>query len=295
MNRLAIIIVLLVGCGSSGSWSEQPVPEPTALTTYTVWVAGDNDVWLGGSAIWHFDGSSWTESAPGYVAGFWGFSPSDIFAVSDHAVRHWDGSAWTDMPATNGVTFAALYRVWGASKNDLWIANTDNSRVYHYDGTQWSVTTLQFVAATGLWGTSASDIWLSGTFNLYHYDGTSWMQYQGNDDPHGVYGFWGAGPSDVWAAGGFNGISHWNGSAWTAPEENLDADFNGVWGAAADDIYAVGDNGAFGHYDGSSWSVSQELDVRENFTMVHGSSRENLWATSVDVGALKAKVLRYEP
>lgn len=295
MNRLVVMAVLMVGCGSSsGSWVDQEVPTPAALTTYSLWVAGDNDVWLGGTSIWHFDGTAWTDVAPGAVVGFWGFGPADIYAVGDSSVRHWDGTAWTDVPATAGVTFTALYRVWGASRNDLWIANTDNSRVYHYNGTTWTVTTLQFVAADALWGSSSSDIWLSGTTDLYHYDGARWSAYQSNDAPRGAYGLWGFGPNDVWAAGSFDELSHWDGSVWT-PEQDLGGGYNGIWGAATDDIFAVGNSGLVGHYDGSSWSTSRELGVRENFTMVHGSSPDNIWATAVDLGALKAKLLRYEP
>jgi hypothetical protein len=297
MKGIVLVIVLVAGCGSSGgSWVEQAVPAPSAVTAYRLWVSGDNDVWLGGSSIWHFDGSAWTETPPAVptaIADFWGFGPSDVFAIGDARVLHWDGAAWADVPASTGVPFESLYRVWGASKNDLWIANTDNSRVYHYDGAMWTRTTLQFVQADALWGSSSSDIWLSGITSLYHFNGTTWAAYQGNDDPHGAYGLWGFGPNDVWEVGGFDQLSHWNGTTWTA-DQNDAGSYNSVWGSATNDVYAAGNNGIVSHFDGSSWSSSSELGVRENFTMVHGSSADNVWATSVDVAAFKAKVLRHE-
>jgi hypothetical protein len=295
--RLFVALVVGAGCGSSSPWVEQTVPAQAFLTVYRVWVAGDDDVWLGGSSIWHFDGAGWTETPPPAATGisdFWGFSPTDVWAVGDAAVFHWDGTAWADVPATDGVVFESLYRVWGSSSTDLWIANTDNSRVYHFDGTAWTRTTLQFVAADALWGSSGSDIWLTGTFSTWHFDGVSWSAYQGIDDPRGAYGIWGFGANDVWAAGGGSSLAHWNGTAWTPEDDNFES-YNDVWGSAPDDLYAVGDNGAASHYDGSSWSTGRELDVRENFTMVHGSSATNIWATGVDVAAQRAFVLRYQP
>lgn len=295
----ALFLVLLVACGGSSggsAWAPQEVPAPTFLTAYTIWVAGENDVWLGGSAIWHFDGTAWTESAALPAVDFWGLSPTDIWAIDGTHVYRWDGSAWSEVPPTAGVTFEALWRIWAASSTDVYVANQDNSRVYHYDGATWRVTTLQFVMVDALWGSSGSDIWLSGVGDLYHYDGASWQRYDGNDAPPQVYGLWGFGANDVWAAGSFDALSHWNGSAWTPVDEDaVDGSYNGIWGASPDDIYAVGDNGEVAHYDGSSWSVSRALDVGANFTMVHGSSPTNVWATAVDLANQRALVLRHEP
>ena len=299
MRGLLAVVCLLVGCGSSGggggSWSEQTVPAPSSLSAYTLWVAGENDVWLGGTQIWHFDGTAWTERAPMSVVHFWGFAPNDIWAISESRVYRWSGTAWTEVLPTTGVVFESLWRIWGASSTDIYIANQDNSRVYHYDGSIWTRTTLQFVMVDALWGSGPNDIWLSGTGDLYHYTGT-WTEYAGNDAPPSVNSFWGFGPNDVWAAGTFDALSHWNGSAWTpVADEEVDESFNGIWGSAPNDIWAVGDNGMVAHFDGSSWSVSRELDIRASFSMVHGSSRTNVWATAVDLSAQKALVLRYEP
>jgi hypothetical protein len=295
MNRLLGVVALLAGCGSSSSsWTQQDVPQGQFLTALTVWAAGENDVWLGGSSLWHYDGNGWTESPPPVqtgIADFWGFSPNDIWAIGDAHVLHWDGTHWSEIPPNNNVTFSAMWRLWGSTSSDIYIANQDNSRVYHYNGATWSVTTLQFVQADGLWGASANDIWLSGIGDLYHYTGGTWNRYQGNDGPPSANAFWGFSASDVWSAGSFDALSHWNGSTWT-PEEDLDGSYNGIWGAATDDIWAVGDLGQAAHYDGDRWSVSQELSVRQNFTMVHGSSPDNVWATGVDLGAQKALVLK---
>ena len=295
----ACLLAVLVACGSSGGgaggdWEEQDVPASSSLAAYTLWVAGENDVWLGGTSIWHFDGTTWTERAPIAAVHFWGFGPADIWAIDGTRVHHWDGTAWAEVPANNGVVFEALWRVWGASSTDLYIANQDNSRVYHYDGTTWTRTTLQFVMVDALWGSGPSDIWLSGVGDLYHHDGTAWSRYAGSDAPPSINAFWGFGPSDVWAAGSFDALSHWDGAAWTA-DESVDESFNGIWGSAPDDLWAVGDNGMVAHFDGAAWSAARALDVRTTFGMVHGSSRENVWATAIDLSAQRALVLRHRP
>jgi hypothetical protein len=295
MRRL-IIALLLAACGSDGSarWKKQDVPM-AGLSAYALWVAGENDVWLGGTALWHYDGSAWTEHAAMPVVDFWGFGPDDIWAINDAHVFHWDGAAWTEVPPTAGVTFDSMWRIWASSSTDVYVANQNNSRVYRYNGTSWTVTTLQFVMADALWGSSASDIWLSGTTSLYHYTGT-WQRYDGNDEPPSVYGLWGFGPDDVWAAGSFDGLSHWNGSTWTAAdEEEVEESYNAVWGSASDHVIAVGDNGAVAELDGSSWSESRDLYFGTNFTTIHGSSATNVWATAVDLENLKALVFRFEP
>lgn len=302
MRSLVVVLVALLhvlGCGSGSSdWVQQDVPAPTLLTAYTVWAAGDGDVWLGGSSMWHFDGAAWAEapvSTPASVVlDIWGLSPDDIWAISDTRVFHWSGSAWSEVAATAGVTFTAMWRLWASSSTDVWIANQDNSRVYHYDGAAWTVTTLQFVQARALWGSSAHDIWLTGINELEHYDGSTWNQPQGTTVPVGGQGIWGFGPDDVWIAGSFDPLVHWDGTAWTPVDEDHER-YNGIWGRASDDVYAVGDTGVVAHFDGSSWSTSQAISQRQNFTKVHGSSATNVWATAVDLEARKALLYRYEP
>ena len=52
----------------------------------SIWVAGENDVWLGGSAIWHFDGVAWSESAPMAAVDFWGLAANDIWSTDGSRV-----------------------------------------------------------------------------------------------------------------------------------------------------------------------------------------------------------------
>jgi len=274
---------------------------PAGVWTYALWVSGDDDVWVGGSSLWHFDGAEWTEFPPPVataIVDFWGFASDDVWAVGDSNVFHWDGSSWTDMPGNETYPFEALAVIWGTDSSNLWIANSDNSKVYSWNGSTWNRVTLQFVFAYSMWGSSTTDIWLAGVTDAYHWDGAMWSRYEPpgfEGDPGGANGMWGFAADDIWAVGGRATIAHYDGNTWV---EDLDADgsLNDVWGAAPDDVYAVGNFGDMAHYDGKSWSFERgTLGSTQNFTRIHGSSSSNVWATAVDLQAQRSMVYRLDP
>ena len=89
----------------------------------------------------------------------WGTSSSDVFAVSETAMRHYDGVAWTGM-ASGGS--AGLAGVWGTSSSDV-CAVGSGGKILHYDGTEWT----EMVSGTdlplhGVWGSSSSDVFTVG-------------------------------------------------------------------------------------------------------------------------------------
>ncbi|MDD3716348.1 MAG: hypothetical protein PHT46_04495 [Candidatus Marinimicrobia bacterium] len=141
--------------------------------------------------------------------------------------------------------------VWGASPNDLWAigaGGTDNDRLLHYDGTNWSTYTNEVIKCTGntIFGFSEDNIWMGGGAEwpdiggaIWHYDGQKW-------DKHFIYDpdisynrititdIWGNDKKDVYACGEiyyqegtietFNGfVLHFNGISWS---EIARADFN---------------------------------------------------------------------
>lgn len=301
MKCFAGILLVIAACGggSSSPWVVQDVPGAGQGSTYALWVFADDDVWLGGKSAWNWDGASWNEVAlPGdgtYIGHFFGLAPDDLWAAASDRVFHWDGTAFTEVPAAEGLPFEAITAVWAASSSDVWLANGDNSKVYHYDGTTWTRETLQFGMADALWGSGPDDIWLTGDFDTYHYDGTAWSRYEAPDfgpAPDGAYALWGAAADDVWASS-FFGLVHWDGTAWT--ETELRGQYNSMWGFGPNDIYAVGNRGVMAHFDGSEWNETDDhLTDRQNFTHVRGSSPDNLWATAVDFDTLSGLVLRLD-
>jgi len=49
------------------------------------------------------------------------------------------------------------------------------------------------------------------------------------------------------------------------------------------------------HFDGDSWtSYHSVLGGARNFTMVHGSSASNVWATAVDLSTFTGHVYRLD-
>ena len=287
---------LLLGC-STGGWVEEDMPEGAGPAPLALWVFAPRDVWLGGASIWHFNGDDWSETVPpvtGAIVKFWGFAPSDLWAISSTAAFHWDGSTWTEQSSGPSTGFNALSTIWGASSNDLWVANSDNSRVFHYDGDQWRRTVLQFVEAHALWGSSSSDIWLTGPFAPYHFDGIRWSPNESNDAPWGAIGLWGFDAANVWAAGGSAELNHFDGSTWV-PENGVNGTYNAVWGSTRDTVYAVGSFGFFANYDGVSWHEAQILDATRNFTTIHGSAADDVWAAGFDTKAFSPFLVRKEP
>ena len=301
VRGLVVALCLAAGCGSS-NWVELDGPDPDGLSEYALWVFAEDDVWLGGRSIWHFDGADWTETPlpidPAIVLDFWGFAPDDLWAIGgEHAFR-WNGAAWSEVPATTGVSLNALTVVWGASSTDIWVANSDNSRLYHWDGVAWTRTTLQFVVAHAIWGSSSTDIWLTGISNAYHYNGATWTEHEptGFVDVGRARGLWGFGENDVWAVGGSDDVVHWDGATWAAAQGDDFGNYQDVWGPSADNVFAVGSHGDVAHYDGNTWSLSEgQLHVRQTFSMIHGSSPTNIWATAFDSRDFRAMVLRYSP
>jgi len=97
-----------------------------AVTLYGVWGAATNDVWaVGGNvdgtqpagAVYHYDGSTWTNVAPQLAAGgptlfkVWGAAVDDVWACGQSGtVMHFDGQSWT---SSTNAPFESLFTVHG--------------------------------------------------------------------------------------------------------------------------------------------------------------------------------------
>lgn len=284
------------------------LPNARAADDYCLWVAGYDDVWVGGASIWHFDGKSWRETPPPivtHIESFWGFTPDDIWAtgsalpgrqqLGSYAVLHWDGVSWSVVTPNNGVSFNVVFAIWGSSPNDVWI--TDEQGLDHYDGQLWTRSSPTNAGETTVWGTSKSNIWLTTDGPTYHFDGTTWAQYQAGPSPFDATGFWADSPDDVWSASELNSIMRWDGSSWTSYDQfapNARA-YSGIWGSGPEDIYAVGVGGHVAHYDGHKWTTKIEIDSDFDFLQIQGASRGDIWATARQENFGPGVVLRYQP
>jgi hypothetical protein len=114
------------GYTASAGWVD--LNHPTGGTTLTaVWGSSPTDVYTGGqTALWHYDGSSWTQvSLPGISAkqrifSIWGRGSSDVYVVAEKGrVFHKTAAGWV---AEDSGVDVDLSEVSGAATGPVYIA-----------------------------------------------------------------------------------------------------------------------------------------------------------------------------
>lgn len=89
-----------------------------------IWPLGTDDVWAG---LYHFDGSSWTATAPadslGEIYAMWADADDDVWALTSTGLRRFDGQTWSAPVALPNGDF--WYGLSAVSSRDLWIAGYD--------------------------------------------------------------------------------------------------------------------------------------------------------------------------
>jgi hypothetical protein len=301
----------LSGCGrkaAGGDW--QPFAVAGSMGVTAVWAFAPDDVWAGSQIMFHFDGAGWKSVATppiGFVADFWGFASDDLFAVSGLSLLHWDGTAWSAVDFAGAITPTDLQSVWGTSGDDLWLGDTLNSQVFHWNGASWTTTVAQTSDVEDLWGVGASgglggSIWATGTFGLSTWNGSGWTAATGAAVSNGASGLWGFAANDVWAVGGIGTLAHWNGSTWSDTTPTNDANFiagaQSVWGAAPNDVWAVGDLGVVDHWDGTGWTqlLVGSFPYYPELNKVHGSPAGDVWAVGLSTdGKNSGVILHHTP
>jgi hypothetical protein len=166
---------------------------------------------------------------------------------------------------TNGITGSwGTGAFAGQTGQDLWYSVFDH--VLHYDGTQWSATTVADAYTIG--GVATNDVWI-GQKQLRHWDGTSWSSaylVEGSQTPGTVLSIGGSGPNDVHAVG--NDLSqtsgsfaaHWDGTGWKLETLPSMSHVQKVWAPSPTEAFVVGgkatasNTGVIAHWDGTSWT-----------------------------------------
>jgi hypothetical protein len=294
-------------------WCPVPTGVSAVYALVSVWGAGKDDVWAGGSGgtLIHWNGSQWTPATTGVKNTFnvvWGNGPTDVWAASStEVVFHFDGAAWAPVPSVpSGNTKAPIFAAWGDGSGAVRFGTSaydlpDNARANQAvakrtsdGGVEWTGE-LGAATAYGVWGSSADDVWLVGDnrrpgpgqagWTLHgtraQDGGLAWSETE-SQSMAVLEGVWGSSADDVWAVGGAGTIRHFDGRLrWeSVPSPTVDA-LNSVWGSGPNDVWAVGDAGTILHWDGATWKSSVAAFAadkkRPNLYSVWGSGPNDVW------------------
>jgi hypothetical protein len=251
----------LYGVGSTGhaSFSFGVVPldrsqsfkaliPPSIDSVDSFWGAADDDLWvtgypLGATAgthdlygIWHWDGSSWKQSAsvmltdpnfPPYPMALGGSGPDDVWAVGNNAM-HWNGQVWSSVFTGDGST-----AVWASTPTDVFAigsflapGGTQTTgplvgNIGHWDGTNWIAMNINSRAIlTDVWG-AGHDVFATGmnmdetNVILRLQGGTNWVPMNvatGGAPPSTFRHIRASGSGNVFATDG--GLLHLRNGAW---------------------------------------------------------------------------------
>ncbi|AKV00425.1 hypothetical protein AKJ09_07088 [Labilithrix luteola] len=258
---------------------------------HAIWGSGPTDLWIGGdSGLLHGEGPSSSQitftQIPSDsripITSIHGFGPNDVWAVGGNSdgvveesrVIHYTGptadpaEAWKLDPVSSQAV--VLSRVWGPSKDDLWLGGTtmlsdpQGGVVLH--GTPDGAGGLTFEPVMVSEGRSSFlNITGGQVLSRPFVVGNDWldlgMVWGGPtaDEPSvrwdyevlqwGLNALWGRSDSDIWIAGISGRVRHWDGTAWTLARVTLDKfpftnDLNAIWGMASGEMWIVGANTA---------------------------------------------------
>jgi hypothetical protein len=262
------------------------------------------------TVVLHYDGTSWTralstENFGVTVEAGWAASPSLTFAggwgcFGDPPVLTNNSGVWSGVDRCPGEIPGPSHwvaSVWGLAPNDVWalgwgfLYSRESeyneplfARVYHFDGSAWTVSARDESDATHrpelLAGTSLSngDVIVVGRHGrIIRYAGSQWLE-QASGTSDDLYAVWGdRNSANVFAVGPFGTIVRDNGAGWQIQKPGTGPALLSVWGSSANDVFAVGGVGTILHFDGTAWSV-QTSGTTETLRSVWGSSSNSVFA-----------------
>ncbi len=216
-------------------------------------------------------GSVWTD--------VWGTADDDIW-ISGNSVAHFDGQVLSLAAApTNG----GLQSVHGSSRDDVWFAGCGGA-LLHWTHQLWTDYSLKgwsdeqcFLA---VWMESPNSAWAVGSAGLaYHWDGSVWDQLPSLPAAVDSRALYGAG-GHVFAADDSGSLAVWSEPDWYPIARFAGTRINAMWAAPGNELWLVGEDpngGSLAYWmDGTS---NQERVAATKLTDVWAGSPRDVWVT----------------
>jgi hypothetical protein len=179
------------------------VPVPGATMLKSVSGTSGTDAWAVGTAIYHWDGSAWTQSFASPGNDVWAVSPTDVWVASGTTdALHFDGTAWT----TTTLTDFGLFTIWGDGTQAY--AGGEGEALFRFVGGSWTTLAVRGGSSEGFVdiGGLGADIFTVGNNQVVQLSGNTFTPV--TDVPFGSYRSVWVSPTQVWFGDSSGLVTH---------------------------------------------------------------------------------------
>jgi len=209
------------------------LPEKLGGGARAIYGFSEDDIWVVGNGVWHYDGREWKEIVDDNVLNgnkeytcLWGTSSENLyFGNQGGKIVHWDGrrGRLEDVEASE-----IMRDIYGTNSNNIYASAgskqaEQHTELFHFDGLFWRLIEEATNSPTGdgLIGPFET-LWLSG--NEIYLGGNVIYDNKNNRWNYERLGFYiekirGIKSNDIFAVGHFGGIAHYNGIEWNKYNE----------------------------------------------------------------------------
>ncbi|MBZ0180454.1 MAG: hypothetical protein K8F36_14305, partial [Melioribacteraceae bacterium] len=271
-------------------WEEYTIGESGVLydvwgtdenNVYAVGGVRINDTTYG---VIHWDGTEWTPIADAGGYAIYGFGEDDIW-VAGGRVYHYDGNSWNRKDPSGSVLHEnVIYTcLWGTSSENLYFGN-QGGKIVHWDGRRGKLADVQASESfRDIYGLDANNIYavtgalFSQLSELYYFDGYIWKLLAiGTPNPTGDEL-----QSPFYTVWGYSNIIYFAGPILYRLANNKlrmegrigKNNVHGIAGTILNNIFAVGTRRSISHYNGVDWYTFEDL-------IVTGITLEHVWVTN---------------
>ena len=132
-------------------------------------VLSATDVYIGGGATYHYDGTKLTELKATTGFGSYGvaaFGSTQVLSYAYSSVGRWDGTQWLSVPTGQG----SIYSIAGSSFSNVFAvgATSGGGTAAFWDGTGWSGEMLpaRTPSLLGVWVAATGEVYAVGSSGI---------------------------------------------------------------------------------------------------------------------------------